>query len=93
MFNLRRISKNRSRNGSTPSVHPSVLPQLYGMSTLCNVTPKVFIQALHNDCSHIEDVHLLFCAHIMNIFSSFRGVELRYFPSHSAKMVSGLCNL
>ena len=37
---------------------------------------------LYNDCSHIEDVHLLFCAHFINIFSFLRGIELRhFFPS------------
>ena len=25
----------------------------------------VYIQTLHNDCLHIEDVHLLFCTHFM----------------------------
>ena len=39
----------------------------------------VFIQALRNDCSHIEDVHHLFCAPIINIFSFLTFVELRYF--------------
>ena len=32
-----------------------------------------YIQTFHNDSSHIEVVHLLFCAHFMNIFS-FWGV-------------------
>ena len=31
---------------------------------------------LHNDCSHIEDVYLLFCAHLINIFSFFEGFDL-----------------
>ena len=25
----------------------------------------VYAQTLHNDCLHIEDVHLLFCTHFM----------------------------
>ena len=25
----------------------------------------VYVQTLHNDCLHIEDVHLLFCTHFM----------------------------
>ena len=40
------------------------------------VTPTVFvfyIQALHNECSHIEDVYLLFCTHFMIFFSPFLG--------------------
>ena len=37
------------------------------------------IQTLHNDCSHIEDVHLPFCAHLINIFLFLTGVELRHF--------------
>ena len=63
------------------------------MTSLCNLQFQKFIQTLHNDGSHIEDVHLLFCAHFMNIFSIFRGVELRDFTSKNAKMASGLCNL
>ena len=30
------------------------------------------------DCSHIEDVHPSFCAHLINIFSFLVGVELRH---------------
>ena len=48
----------------------------------------LFIQALHNDCSHIEDMHLLFCAHFMNIFSFLRGVELyKFFRSKCLECV------
>ena len=39
----------------------------------------LYIQSLHNDCSHIEDVHLPFCAHLINIFLFLTGDELRYF--------------
>ena len=49
------------------------------MTSLCNLQFQKLIQTLHNDGSHIEDVHLLFCAHFMNIFRFFRGVELRHF--------------
>ena len=48
---------------------------------------------LHNDCSHIEDVHLLFFAHFMIFFSFLRCVELRHFFIRNAKMVPSLCNL
>ena len=37
----------------------------------------LFIQTLHNICSHIEDVHLLFCAHFINLFFFFMDVELK----------------
>ena len=50
---------------------------------------------LHNDCSRIEDVHLLFCARLINIFSFFTGVELRHlFPSkmHRGCQVCVICN-
>ena len=46
---------------------------------MLSVTPKIFIpsiQTLRNDCSHIENAHLLFCAHFKNIYLDFRGVEL-----------------
>ena len=46
----------------------------FGVPSLCN--SFLFIKILHNGCSHIEDVHLLFHAHFMNIFSFLRGVEL-----------------
>ena len=39
------------------------------MSGLCNLQLKQFSflysQTLHNGCSHIEDVHLIFCAHLI----------------------------
>ena len=57
----------------------SVHLNTFGVTSLCNLQFQKFIQTLHNDGSHIEDVHLLFCAHCMNIFSIFRGVELRHF--------------
>ena len=34
---------------------------------------------MYNDCSHIDDVHLLFDELFMNIFSFLLGVELRHF--------------
>ena len=40
-----------------------------------------YIQTLHNDFSHIENVHLPFCAHLINIFPFLTGVELPHvFP-------------
>ena len=50
----------------------------------------LYNQTLHNDCSHIEDVHLLFCAHLVNIISYFVGVELRHFFHPKCVEVSGL---
>ena len=38
-----------------------------------------YIQTLHNDCSHIENVHLLFFAHFINSLTFFTGFELRHF--------------
>ena len=29
----------------------------------------LYIQTLHIDCSRIEDVYLLFCSHLINIYS------------------------
>ena len=28
----------------------------------------VYVQTLHNDCLHTEDVHLLFCTHFMILY-------------------------
>ena len=48
---------------------------------------------LHNNCSHIEDVHLLFCAHFPTFFSFWTVVELRHFTIQNAQRVPGLCIL
>ena len=49
------------------------------MSGLCKLYllqfSFLYIQTLPNDWSYIEDVHLLFCAHLINIFLFFTGVE------------------
>ena len=54
-----------------------------GVPSLCNLNLKqysiLYIQTLHNDCSHIEDVNLLFCAHFIIFFTFLTGVELRCF--------------
>ena len=66
-----------------PSIRPSVCPSalLLGCLVCVSVTPKVFIPLYSYFAKwHIEDVHLLFCAHFINIFSSFRGVELFFHP-------------
>ena len=71
-------------------LHTSVLPSdhlsvrnTFGVPSLCNLLLQIFlflsIQTYHNDCSHIEDVHLLFCAHFMNISSFLRGIKVRHF--------------
>ena len=48
---------------------------------ICNFQQFLFlyIQTLHNDCSYIEDVHILFCLHFMIFFFIFGGLELRHF--------------
>ena len=42
------------------------------VSVLCNLFLQqlsfLHIQTLHNDCLYIEDVHLLVCVHLINIF-------------------------
>ena len=58
------------------------------MSSLCNLLLNqylfLYIQTLHNDCSHIEDMHLLFCE-IVSLFYHFGGVELRHFSHLSVR--------
>ena len=46
---------------------------------------------MHNDCSYIEHLHLLFCAHLLNIFLFY--IAVRHFISPKCLGVSGLCNL
>ena len=59
------------------------------MSDLCNLLLQQFkflyIQPLPNNCSHMEEVHLHFCAHLINIFLFFTGVELRHFFHQKCK--------
>ena len=54
-----------------------------GVPSLCNLKLKkysiLYIQTLHNDCSHIEDVHHLLCARFIFFFTFLTGVELRRF--------------
>ena len=52
-----------------------------------------FFQTLHNDTSHIEDVHLLFCAHLISIFLFLTDVELKHLSIQNCLLVSGSCNL
>ena len=64
---------------------------------LCNLKLRIFsflyVQFLHNNCSHIEDVHLLFCAHLIDIFLFLRGVKLRHFSIQNAwGLVCVICN-
>ena len=65
----------------SPPVCPFVR-NTFGVPSLCNLSLQnfsfVFIQTLPNDCSHIEDVHLLFCARFIFFLSFLRGVELRH---------------
>ena len=51
------------------------------------------IQTLHNDYSYIEHVHLLFCAHLINIFLFLGLLNLDILSIRNAKGVSCLCNL
>ena len=54
-----------------------------GVPSLCNLKLQqysiLYFQTLHNDCSHIEDVHLLFCARFIIFLTFLTGVELRHF--------------
>ena len=48
-----------------------------GVPSLCNLKLEqysiLYIQTLHNDCSHIEDVHLPFFARFIIFFHFFDG--------------------
>ena len=49
---------------------------------------------MHTDCSHIEDVHLLFRAHFINIVSFLGVLNLNIFPSQMLRwcLVFVICN-
>ena len=55
----------------------------------------LYIQTLYNDLSHIEDVHFLFCAPFINMFSFLGGggLNLFFLFVQNASMVSDLCCL
>ena len=61
----------------------SVRPQHFrGAKFVESVIPKnsfLFIQTLPYDCSHIEGVHLQYCARFIIFFLILTGVELRHF--------------
>ena len=61
----------------------------------------VYVQTLHNDCLHIEDVHLLFCTHFMIFyvqrFSESRSSSGSTLSVHLTATISGclvcvICN-
>ena len=60
-----------------------VRPQHFRVPSLCNLLLQkfsfFFIQTLPNDCTYIEDVHLLFCARFIIFCTFLMGVELRHF--------------
>ena len=99
-FYLRCLSESRSSTWSTRSVRPSICQSIrntFGVPSLCNLQLQkfsfLFIQTLYNDCSHIEDVHHLLCAHFMNFFSLMPGGELRHFNVKNALcLVCVFCN-
>ena len=61
---------------SIMSVHTSKMCTFYFVHISCffhfcgleQQLPFLYFQTLHNDCSLIEDVHLSFCAPLINIF-------------------------
>ena len=54
----------------------------------------LYIQTLHNDCSHIEDVCLSFCANMIIFYYILKAFELRYFPFEILRgcLVFIICN-
>ena len=66
----------------------------YLVCVICNSNSFLFlyIQTLPNGCSYIEDMHLPFCAHLINIFSIlFTGVELRHFSPSEIRRGCVVC--
>ena len=68
------------------SVRPSARPSVrntFVVHSLCNLELQkfsfLFFQTLHKYCSHIEDVHLLFCTNFMDIFSTLGKLNLDIF--------------
>ena len=52
-----------------------------------------YIQTLYNECSHNEDVHLLFCAHLIIFYYIFGSAEHRLYYVYTTFGMLTLCNL
>ena len=62
---------------------------------VCEIKDLIWVMRFQSPLVYIEDVHLLFCAHLIYIFSFFTGVELRhFFPSEmrTGCLVCVICN-
>ena len=62
---------------------------------LCVICSLLYIQTLRNDCSHIDNVHQSFCAHLINIFLFLGLLNLDiFFPSEMLRgcLVCVICN-
>ena len=87
----------RSSSGSILSDHLSVHPQPLGclVCVICySKSFHSFVFKLYNDCSHNENVHFLFCAHFMNIFSFLGVLNFSSYPSKMLRwhLVCVICN-
>ena len=60
---------------------------------LCNLYLQQFsflyIETLHNDCLYFEDVHLLFCIHLIDLFPCLEVLNLDIFFLSNARRGSG----
>ena len=69
-----------------------------GVPSLCNLQLHqysfLYIQTCHDEFSHIEDVHLPFCAHFIYSFLFLMDVDLDIFPSEMFRgcLVCVICN-
>ena len=62
----------------SPSIRLSAKLLGYLVCELCNSKSfrSFLFKTLHNGCSHIEDVHFLFCAHLIICSHFLRGLDL-----------------
>ena len=78
------------------SIHPSSTLLGCLVCVICKSQKFSFLfnQTLHNVCSHIEDVHLLSCAHFMNICSTLGVFDLDIFYPNMLRwcLVCVICN-
>ena len=71
--------KKKKKNISLRKIRPLLKPHL--MMIVIFRRRKSITLRMHNHCPHVENMHILLCAHLINIFSFLRGVELRHFFS------------
>ena len=82
--------KKKKKNISLRKIRPLLKPHL--MMIVILRRRKSITLRKHNHCPHVENMHILLCAHLINIFSFLRGDELRHFFHSKCLRVHNDCS-